>query len=605
MNKRFIFGILFALLLVLSAIKVEAAFVRTIYTANGTYTAPSDVTAVFVEAWGGGGGGGAGQGSGSGGGNGGGGSGYARSIINVTPGTTYNVTVGTGGAGGASQADGKNGTPSWFINQTTFYADYGKGGGHLTAQPGGPGGNNNTANLARFNGGVGGDAGAGTTGGGGGGSAGELEAGSAGGVPTAGVGGRNLGAAGGIGGVTSAAGATGGTYGGGGGGSGTGAGGNGGPGVVIILGINSSWNDYTVSVFDEVNLTAITQTVNATMSPTSNASGDITVNTTLSKIYVPPVPSWDAINLKLSSNLYAQRGNLLQGSTNTTLNQTLYLAQGTSSTYFSVQDQTTSQVITQAIMTMSRDQGNGTIITVQSGYTDVTGSIVLQYIPNIRYMFLLTNPAYNTKSFVLDPVLASTYTVRMLALSGTSNYSPDYQNVLVDYSPKQFYANQTNTFTIIFDSITNSFTNYSYNLSYPGGSKAGSSTTAGGTTFITTFNITGGNILSTANLTITYTTSLGTKRFNFTHGIIYGPNNGTVAAMAQNQYDLGLLERVIIGTGIILIFAGGITLAAGPVAGLTVALLIMGFFVKIGFWEWWLAGISFLIGLVMIIRRSD
>jgi len=84
------------------------------FTASGTWTAPSGVTRVVVALWGGGGGGGN-----CGGdifcdtpGQGGGGGGYASSVLTVTPGATYTVTIGTGGA---SDTDG---TSSQFTDNS-------------------------------------------------------------------------------------------------------------------------------------------------------------------------------------------------------------------------------------------------------------------------------------------------------------------------------------------------------------------------------------------------------------------------------------------------------------------------------------------------------
>ena len=78
----------------------------TTISASGTFTVPSLVTSLTVEAIGGGGGGGGTYGgllgitSATAGGGGGGG--YARGTVSVTPGQTHTVTVGSGGAGGAS-----------------------------------------------------------------------------------------------------------------------------------------------------------------------------------------------------------------------------------------------------------------------------------------------------------------------------------------------------------------------------------------------------------------------------------------------------------------------------------------------------------------------
>ena len=72
--------------------------VTTTYSTSGSYTftVPAGVTSVTVECWGGGGNGGNRTSNGTTGGGGGGA--YARSVISVVPGSTYDVRVGTGGS---------------------------------------------------------------------------------------------------------------------------------------------------------------------------------------------------------------------------------------------------------------------------------------------------------------------------------------------------------------------------------------------------------------------------------------------------------------------------------------------------------------------------
>jgi hypothetical protein len=67
---------------------------------SGSWTAPAGVTKVLVELWGAGGGGNV---------HGGGGSGaYIQARVDVTPGTTYNFSMGVGG-GGATTATANTG----------------------------------------------------------------------------------------------------------------------------------------------------------------------------------------------------------------------------------------------------------------------------------------------------------------------------------------------------------------------------------------------------------------------------------------------------------------------------------------------------------------
>ena len=95
-------------------------------TGAGTWTAPCGVTTVTVEAWGAGGSGGGTTANSSEGGGGGAGGTYVSSTIAVTPGTTYNLFVAPQNNGANSA--GTKGQGSWFINNTTLFAEGGNGG---------------------------------------------------------------------------------------------------------------------------------------------------------------------------------------------------------------------------------------------------------------------------------------------------------------------------------------------------------------------------------------------------------------------------------------------------------------------------------------------
>jgi hypothetical protein len=119
------------------------------FQASSTWVAPSNITHVLVEAWGAGGGGGGSSleclnGSFTGGGGGGGG-GYIRSVMPVTAGQTYTLTVGVGGAGGPQETGGSPGGTSTISLAGTVLMMAGGGGAGAgsnltTAGPGGAGG---------------------------------------------------------------------------------------------------------------------------------------------------------------------------------------------------------------------------------------------------------------------------------------------------------------------------------------------------------------------------------------------------------------------------------------------------------------------------------
>lgn len=141
-----------------------------IFTASGTWTAPSGVTSCTVECWAGGGTGGA-SGLGRGGGSGGY---YCKSTITVVAGNSYSVTVGNAG-GDSYFADGSQvyacgGLSPGFVSECTpvgdvIYAGGSGGGGSGKGNIGGGGGGSGPSDLGAGNAG---SANSGTSGGAGG-----------------------------------------------------------------------------------------------------------------------------------------------------------------------------------------------------------------------------------------------------------------------------------------------------------------------------------------------------------------------------------------------------------------------------------------------------
>lgn len=102
-----------------------------IFTSNSSYTVPSGVDKIWVLAVAGGGGGGYPGG--------GGGGGVLNGSMSVTPGTNYNIVIGTGGTGRSAftTTNGGNGSNTTF---GTFVIPGGGGGGGYEANRAGSGG---------------------------------------------------------------------------------------------------------------------------------------------------------------------------------------------------------------------------------------------------------------------------------------------------------------------------------------------------------------------------------------------------------------------------------------------------------------------------------
>lgn len=128
------------------------------YIASGYWVCPPNVTSITLEAWGAGGGGG-GDGDHSFysycGGGGGGGAYSKLNTLSVTPGTRYQVTVGTGGTGGANLSNGTAGGDSWFSTSGTVLAK-GGGGGTTSCGGGSAGASASGIGDTKYSGGTGG-----------------------------------------------------------------------------------------------------------------------------------------------------------------------------------------------------------------------------------------------------------------------------------------------------------------------------------------------------------------------------------------------------------------------------------------------------------------
>lgn len=118
------------------------------YNTSGSWVAPAGITSAIVLAKGGGGGGQAGWRVTTTLTRPGGTSGLANyfvpSVLEVTPGTSYSITIGSGGSGGAGSASGNGGNSGSAGNNTTF--------GAIKTWYGAPGGGSDTSSKKTWGG---------------------------------------------------------------------------------------------------------------------------------------------------------------------------------------------------------------------------------------------------------------------------------------------------------------------------------------------------------------------------------------------------------------------------------------------------------------------
>ncbi len=124
------------------------------FTSSGSFTVPDGVTKIQIELWGGGGGGGGGSEGNTG--QTGGKGGYLKNIIEVTPGHTISVTIGSGGGGGDWCCGGGAGAGSGssiVSGGVTYLANGGAGGsydGYGTANTGSISSNDGNSTVQKY-----------------------------------------------------------------------------------------------------------------------------------------------------------------------------------------------------------------------------------------------------------------------------------------------------------------------------------------------------------------------------------------------------------------------------------------------------------------------
>jgi hypothetical protein len=366
--------------------------------------------------------------------------------------------------------------------------------------------------------------------------------------------------------------------------------------ITVTTNYNTS---VTIEVYDQDTAVLLSQNATATLKKGAS-SQDYTVengNSTFTNIAV------GNYTVLVTSNGYSEETYDLSVVDNSTQTLKAYLTTNNNTVVFTYYDKDTSVVLDNVSVKQYRKIG-GEYTLISSRYTDITGRTQFSYVSNVRYRFVSAKEGYVSKTFELDPVLFDSYFVKMEKSSINYDQS-DYESVHVGYAPRQFYDGQSNSMNITFYSPTGLFNSYQYVVSYPGGSHSDIGNLPSGETFHLTVTPSGSQLTDTVNITLKYATDIGSKNYTYQAGILISPGNQTFAGNMDNTYGLGLLERLMIGTLILIIMAGLITLSVGSVWGATIGLLLMGVFIYMGFWPWWSAGISFLVGLALIAGRTD
>ena len=559
-----------------------SAYTSQTFTTNGNFTVPANITSIFVEVWGAGGNSSSVPGGGYGAGGGGGGA-YSASVLTVTPGAVFPISVGQEATS----------SPSYFNATTTVFA---AGGGNASLEVAGAGGQASTGvGTIKHSGGSGGTgtAGGANTPGSGGGAGGSQTDGTAGTTGSAAPGGAGGISGGGNGGnaatviASSGLGAFGDAPGGGGGGSYGTLTNNvvprrGGGGQVVVYYGNSSFSYINFSIRDILTTSVVSVPTNITLQSPTNLITYRFNSTTGS--YSTFLIESGLYTVQISATGYPITYALLNVA-GTNQNVTYYVDSAAEARVFTVQD-TLGNLVVNASVSFARNVG-GSIVVVVQAVTDFTGFFTVNLDPNTIYSVTATEPSgvySNFSGAILAADATTTYLIRMLFSTAGSSYPAAYNNTFA--SPAATYNNTTQTINVTWEVIAGNadLVYWSINTTYNSTPYLTNRTSpaAGG---IASFNITGVDLSVQDTIYVRFQfLRSGFDPVSFTLPFQFSditPGNFTVSGSngLWSLLPVSALGRALIGM-IILLFAiaGTYSLTSMPTPSAAVGIVLTGLF---------------------------
>ena len=281
----------------------------------------------------------------------------------------------------------------------------------------------------------------------------------------------------------------------------------------------------------------------------------------------------------------------------TTLNA--YLINSSDTVIFTIKDDSTGKPVEGATLTILKFLGVGWT-TVGSFSTDVTGRVTFSYDTSARYEFTITKSGYLDKQFILNPIIYSTYDVYIEATS-TFTDSSDYSGITIINSPTLFYEGINNV-SVLFSEPNGTLEYYGFNISYPGGFNSSQNSISTGSNIHYSINVTNASFGNHVNWTIYYKLTSGNQK-NFVHiyEVVPVPTVGLLLFNRNHTYGLGILERAIILTFILIIVGGTATYFTNFIMAGLIDLFVMGYMAYIGFISAWLIYLPVIAGIIIII----
>jgi hypothetical protein len=349
----------------------------------------------------------------------------------------------------------------------------------------------------------------------------------------------------------------------------------------------------------------------------NNGSNEQTYITTAGNQFINNL-NQGTYTLNIYSDTYLPRSQIITVGNHTSQTLNIFLINTTvgENVIFTVKNKNQLYAIANSLINLYSYQ-NGSYYLTESKYSDISGKAQFSYLPNTNYKFVVSASGYQTYTFILDPIIFDTYDI-YLDVNSSIPAEFDKDDLYIYYTPKIFYNGTTTNFSYTISAPLSNLVSYFYTITTPIGSTTYSGSNAMGETHSSNINVNNASVnptyFDTVRLLYGYTTSNGTSR-NFTDLLDIGfltippipgsnASNNTFMNLDKNTYGMGIFERILI-MSIIIIFCVGISMLIGQVLpGLVLGLMVMGYLVFIGFIPIWAVIISILLGFFYLIWKS-
>lgn len=334
---------------------------------------------------------------------------------------------------------------------------------------------------------------------------------------------------------------------------------------------------------------------NVTVITSGTGNYSISNYTTTGTLFIDNLPD-DTYNIKFTSENYTLRTYTVTVTARSTQTLNAYMTAATNTVIFTTRDALTGLTVEDVSITQYRVI-NSTLTPIETKATDITGRAQLVYTYGYKYTFQVSKTGYDSKVFSLDPILFSSYDI---SLDRSIVEQSSYSDVYIDFTPNYFSNNQTTNFSFLFNSANGVLSSYNLSVVYPGGTYNGTGSLANGQTFQTVLNITGATLTSTVLVNFTYSTVFGeVKSATYVFLVAGGVASGQLANIRNNTYGMGVFERILLATLIVIFGAGIASIFAGRFIGLIIGLVCLLFLGMIGFVPWAYTYITILMGILL------